>query len=188
MSSDSFRKIANTVVDSSSVSTPINANIVSVALPATFNVILTVANVDLKQLPRGGTPILLDVSGMTGNRSLLLGADTAANARNLQNILGLTHVDDQILLTFINAGANIGTLNFNCSLANTSSPPTFANVAILLNGVTTAASQVLTNTAVALTGNMATGVAYVVATATNVTSGSEVIQFDIISQIRSSTA
>ena len=41
---------------------------------------------------------------------------------------------------------------------------------------------------VAGAGNMATGVAYVVATATNVTSGSEVIQFDIISQIRSSTA
>ena len=186
MSSDSFRKIANTVVDSSSVSTPINANIVSVALPATFNVILTLTDVDLKQLPRGGTPILLDVSGMTGNRSLTLGADTATNARNLQNILGLTHVDDQILLTFINAGANIS--GFNCLLANTSSPPTFANVAILLNGVTTAASQVLTNTAVALAGNMATGVAYVVATATNVTSGSEVIQFNIISQIRSSTA
>ena len=186
MSSDSFRKIANTVVDSSSVSTPIDANIVSVALPVTFNVILTVANVDLKLFPRGETPILLDVSGMTANRSLTLGADTAANARNLQNILGLNHVDDQILLTFINAGANIGT--FDCSLANTSSPPTFANVAILLNGVTTAASQVLTNTAVAGAGNMATGVAYVVATATNVTSGSEVIQFDIISQIRSSTA
>ena len=186
MSSDSFRKIANTVVDSSSVSTPIDANIVSVALTATFNVILTVANVDLKLFPRG-TPILLDVSGMTAARSLTLGADTAANARNLQNILGLNHVDDQILLTFINVGANIGI--YDCSLANTSAgPATFANVAILLNGVTTAASQVLTNTAVAGAGNMATGVAYVVATATNVTSGSEVIQFNIISQIRSSTA
>ena len=151
MSNDSFRKIVDTVVDTSSVANPLKALNVSNSFQATANVTLTTTNVDLTPslvLPPVDKVITLDVSGMTAARSLTVGTDTASNAKNLRNLLRLRNSGDQVVLRFLNQGANISA--FNCSLANTSG--TSNNVIVLLNSAAPGSTQVLTNTAIAVVG------------------------------------
>ena len=184
MSNDSFRKIADTVVSASTVANPLKANNIASNFLSSSLVNATLANVSLTansgllKIARDQA-LLVKFDAASAPRSLTLGADTATNARNLQSVLALKQLGDQVVLRFINNSSALPA--FALSLANTSAgPATFTNVQVTLRGGAPAATQILFVAAapigIAVTPS---GVAYVVATALNVTSGSEVIQFDI---------
>ena len=185
MSNDSFRKIADTVVSASTVANPLKANNIASNFLSSSLVNATLANVSLTansgllKIARDQALLVkFDVAALAA-RSLTLGADTATNARNLQSVLALKHLGDQVVLRFINNSSALPV--FPLSLANTSAgPATSTNVQVTLRGGTTAATQILFVAAGTIGADVTpSGVAYVVATALNVTSGSEVIQFDI---------
>ena len=182
MSNDSFRKIADTVVSASTVANPLKANNIASNFLSSSLVNATLANVSLTANPgllkiaRDQALLVKFDAAAAAPRSLTLGADTATNARNLQSVLALKQLGDQIVLRFINNSSALPP--FTLSLANTSGTST--NVQVSLRGGAAAATQVLFAAAGAIPIDVTpSGVAYVVATATNVTVGSEVIQFDI---------
>ena len=177
MSNDSFRKIVDTVVDTSSVANPLKA--LNVSNSSATIVDLTSSNADLlpNLIKAARDELLVKFPSTTAaNRVLTVGPDTAANAKNIQSVLGLYNANDQVLLTFVNVNATLPA--FTVSLANTGS--TSNNVKINLRGVSNSFTQVLFNAAGPIgTDVTPSGTAYVVVTASSVTSGSESVEFNI---------
>ena len=186
MSNDSFRKIADTVVSASTVATPelsklifssssTGGNLSTVAMVGA-NVALSSANLKTA----ASQALFISVGGAF---AFTVGADTAANAKNLQNLFGLKSVGDGVLLTFVNSGATVAV---DAGLANTSGA-TFNNVRISLRGAGSAFIQTLASTAAVGPNVTPSGVAYVALLATDVTPGSEIVTFDVKLPIAVST-
>ena len=178
MSNDSFRKIADTVVSASTVATPELSKLIFSSSSTGGNlstVALTGANVALSSanLKTAASQALFISVGAIGS-SLTVGADTAANAKNLQNLFGLKSVGDGVLLTFVNSGATVASI---VTLANTSG--TFTNVIISLRGAGSASIQTLASNVAVGSNVTPSGVAYVALLASNVTPGSEIVTFDV---------
>ena len=181
MSNDSFRKIVDTVVDTSSVANPsLNNNVFSSSNGGFTTIALTATPVPLTSdnLKTATEALFVSISSL-GAGTLTVGADTAANAKNLQKNFGLNNVGDSVLLTFVNAGSTVAQ---SISLANTSG--TNANVNLTRFGGTNGASTQLIATSTTVATNVPpSGVAFVSLSATNVTSGSESVAFDVKLQI-----
>ncbi len=151
------------------------ANVGSTLVTVTAAVSQTLSAASLQQA--GLTGLALATSGMTGACNLHLGGDTAANARILMDIFGLTAAGDNSTLSFINTTDNAATAVAGVlSLTNNvlgAVLTTFNSVVVQLNG-SASHTQVLIR-AKALPGPIS-----VIVTATTVTVGAEVITFNII--------
>jgi hypothetical protein len=132
---------------------------------------LTLTNPDLVEAlsPHG----LLVSNGGGGGLSLNV-ADTAASAATLQSFFGLSAVNDRALLKFVFL-VSIGTAESLLTGAGTST-----NVQVKLFGGAAAATAVAKSTSVKTAGTVADALVEVVAT--NVTSGAEVVEFNIVQQ------
>lgn len=116
--------------------------------------------------------LLVDTSGAN---DVLLGPDTAATAANFQLFFNIYNLGDQRLLQLLPTSNVIGN---NVQFGNNSGTNNFINVS--LNGVT-ASLQVLF-AALPVLGSTVGAHAYILATATNVTPGSESILFEVLQQ------
>jgi hypothetical protein len=138
-------------------------------------IVVTNANVALTQTNLQQAVLssqLVTSSGiLTPGFSLTVGEDTAINAKAIQISLGIETLNSSVTLTFALTSTQG---DFPLNLANTSG--TFTNVQVILEGISVSDSQIF-----AIAGS-ASGELTVIATATNVTAGSEVVTLNIVSQ------
>jgi hypothetical protein len=137
--------------------------------PTTANVALSTD--ELRQAALN--TLFVNAAGLTAARTLTIGADTVANAKQLLAYFGMTTVGQSSVLRLqyiITAAA------FTLSLANTSG--TANNVTVSLSGGAGAATQVI-GVASATSQN---GEIIIQARATNVTAGTEAINFNVVRQ------
>lgn len=133
------------------------------------NVTLTTAQLQESITARG---INVDANGMTALRYLYVGdADTAAAAATLQSTLGLTNLNDSVMMKF-NITINVNN-SFNLSFGNNASGFTQNFVRTSLNGGGSNETQVM------IAHGSPSQVIFVQVTATNVTAGAEIITFNI---------
>jgi hypothetical protein len=173
-----YTSIQNTVVSASTILSAVKPAqmaqlVASGSVPLASTLAVTTANVALweTQFLQALNGLYVNASGLTAARSLTVGADTVANARGLQALFGLNTVGASVTLSFPYAAVGAA---FALSLATTSA--TFANVGISLHGGAVAASQVLA----AASATTTNGQNVVQLVATNVTSGSQAVTFNII--------
>ena len=107
---------------------------------------------------------------------LSLGPDTAANAADLQGILGLHDAGDQCVLHF--AVANDNDIAADVNLDNDDGTHVYVN--LQNQGAAAAATAILMNATAAAGGaGVASAIALVVVTADSVTAGAEVVSFNV---------
>ena len=176
MSNSGFSSVGNTLITPSTIQSSVvklssgRGTLVADASAGTVNLVKNSEYL----LTALDSPCGLVVKNNASN-SLLLGADTAVNAAFIQKLPGLHAVGQGVMLqfSFLISGATAQ------SMANTSGS-TSAHVQVALNGAGTSYTQ-----AIKVGGAYAAGsadIALVYVTATNVTSGSEVVLFNVVQQ------
>lgn len=172
---DGFSKVENTSTQPSSLLNTIEAAAAPLlntgSVTAAGSVTLSDAQLKASLLSPG---LLVAPSGASATTDLVVGADTAARAAALQTLFGLTGAGDYKLMYF----HTVTEIASDINLKNSSG--THVSVDVTL-GATSADTQILYE-ATGLTGSVNTGVAVVAVVADNVTSGSEVIRFQIVNQ------
>ena len=166
MSNQEFTGIFNTALPSISQTQGqfLQLNTLPIPLVATDSDLnLTLENMN----QANASTLLLTVDGMTADRSIRLGSDTASNARSLLSILNLKDISESVLLNMQTTSANQS--GFSLSIGN--SDGTATNV--LCNNGT---SAVLVETEA----GTANGNILVLVFPLNVTAGSEAINFEVL--------
>ena len=182
MSSTNYTRIENTVVSGSALLSGLSgADINALNFQASLNrnpvITVTTANYALTVADLVQAAIdtqLVNGTGLTAARSLTLGTDSASQAAAYISLFGLTSTFDKVTLSF---QADQGTNTSNAiALANTSG--TANDVKILPAGGSASNTQTLFASA-AVGGT----VKQVEVTATTLTEGSEVVQFNVLATI-----
>jgi len=182
MSNTSYTQIRDTEVDATNIMSSLSdrqkTDLVSQSCRLNTTISPTTANIALTNtmLLAALSPYsqFIDGSGLTAARNLTVGADTAANAKAIQDLFGMTTAADAVMLRFPLAATSAG---FAINLANTSGTHTFVNINLL--GGADASSRAL---AVASSTAQNSSDIRVVVTADTVTAGSEVVTFSILKQ------
>lgn len=138
-------------------------------VPVGANIVLS----DAELLYSVRQSLIVNATGMTAARSLTLGADTPARAKQLQDLFGITRTGGNVVMKLHLYGTQAA---FALNLANTSG--TANNVRVTLNGGGAASTQILS--VVSAVGALGDMVVWVIGD--NITPGAEVITFNIIQQ------
>lgn len=143
------------------------------AVPVITTADLSIDNSLLSNMPNN--PYLLDTSGITAARAVQVGdgTDTPANAAAMMGVLGLKSVGQGSIIEF-----NLVSTQAGFALSLTSGAGTLVNVQMKLAGGAAAASVVMAPADSSPI--LGSGIIRVHAVATNVTSGAEVIVFNVI--------